>query len=172
MEMLLATTILLVALVAVAQLVPLSVLLNLSSRMDSSALVFAQRQLDHMIDQPLTTSTFSDPQGVHCPLGNTCNLGNPAAPNVVQGNAVTVSRDNRAIIDFGQTPVAGYSFFYSDLTDPNGATPNGITYDVRWAVVIAGNGTLAASRRFILGVRQLGGKSFVPPVTVDAIVSR
>lgn len=166
MEMLFATMILLVALVAVAQLVPLSALLNLSNRMDSSALVFAQRELDQMIDQPLFSPSFTDN------LGNFCQLGNPATPNVVQGNAVTVSRDNRAIIDFAQAPVTGYSFLYADLTDPNGATPNGVTYDVRWAVIVTGNGALASSRRFILGVRQLGGKTVVPPVTLDAMVAR
>ncbi|HVH72737.1 MAG TPA: hypothetical protein VNB49_16745 [Candidatus Dormibacteraeota bacterium] len=166
LEMLLATTILLVALVAVAQLVPLSALMNLSNRMDSSALVFAQRELDQMIDQPLISAAFNDN------LGNLCQLGNPATPNVVQGNAVTVSADNRAIIDFGQAPVASYSFLYRDLSDPNGATPNGVTYDVRWAVIVTGNGTIAFSKRFILGVRQMGGQGFVPPVTLDAMVAR
>lgn len=172
LEMLLATMILLVALVAVAQLVPASALMNFSNRMDSAALVFAQREVDQMVDQPLIASTFSDPQGVYCPLGNICNLGNPATPNVVQGSAVTVSADNRAIIDFGPAPVVGYSFIYRDLTDPDGATPRGVTYDVRWAVIITGNGNRATSKRFILGVRQLGGERFSPPVNLDAMVAR
>jgi hypothetical protein len=165
--MLLATMILLVALVAVAQLVPASALLNLSNRMDSAALVFAQRQLDQMVDQPLLSAAFTDN------LGNFCQLGNPATPNTVQGNVVTLSADNRAIIDFSPTnPVPGYSFIYRDLSDPNGATPNGITYDVRWAVILTGNGATVASKRFILGVRQLGGKRFVLPVTLDTMVTR
>src|SRR5437660_2236213 len=82
LEMLLATVILLVGLVAIAQLVPASILLNYRNRMDSSALVFAQRQLDQMLDQPLTSNSFVDP------LGNIYQLGNPASPNVVQGNNV------------------------------------------------------------------------------------
>jgi len=53
LEMLFATVILLVGLVAVAQLIPASVLLNYHNRTDSSALVFAQRQLDILLDQPL-----------------------------------------------------------------------------------------------------------------------
>lgn len=167
LEMLLATMILLVALVAVAQLVPASALLNLSNRMDSSALVFAQRELDQMTDQPLLSPAFTDS------LGNLCQLGNPGTPNAVQGNAVIVSSDNRAIIDFAPTnPVAGYSFMYRDLSDPNGATPRGVTYDVRWAVIITGNGNTPASKRFILGVRQLGGERFSPPVNLDAMVAR
>jgi prepilin-type N-terminal cleavage/methylation domain-containing protein len=161
LEMLLATMILLVGLVAVAQLVPASVLMNYSNRMDSSALVFAQRELDQMLDQPLTSNAFLDS------LGNFCQLGNPGAPNVLQGNAVTVSADNRAIIDFGPPPVAGYSFLYTDPTDPNGAT-----YDVRWAVIITSNGGTESSRRFLLGVRQLGGRNFISPVTLDTMVTR
>ena len=161
LEMLLATMILLMGLVGVAQLVPASVLMNYSNRMDSSALVFAQRELDQMLDQPLTSNAFLDS------LGNFCQLGNPGAPNVLQGNAVTVSADNRAIIDFGPPPVPGYSFLYTDPTDPNGAT-----YDVRWAIIITSNGTTESSRRFLLGVRQLGGRNFISPVTLDTMVTR
>lgn len=160
-EMMLATVILLVGLVSVAQIVPASLLLNYSNRMDSSALVFAQRELDQMIDQPLTSNSFVDV------LGNICQLGNPATPNVVQGNPVAVSIDNRAIINFGPAPITGYSFLYTDPTDPNNAT-----YDVRWAVIITGNGSTASSRRLILGIRQVGGKGYFQPVTLDTMVTR
>ena len=63
MEMLLATLILLVGLVAIAQLVPATILLNFRNRTDSSALVFAQRELDQMLAQPLTAAVFSDSLG-------------------------------------------------------------------------------------------------------------
>src|SRR5271157_2601461 len=82
LEMLLATVILLVGLIAIAQLVPASILLNYRNRTDSSALVFAQRELDQMLDQPLTVNSFTDG------LGNNCNLGNPAVTNSVQGTNV------------------------------------------------------------------------------------
>jgi prepilin-type N-terminal cleavage/methylation domain-containing protein len=160
LEMLLATVILLVGLVAVAKLVPASILLNYRNRMDSSALVFAQRQLDQMLDQPLTANSFVDV------LGNPCQLGNPASPNTVQGNNV-VSINNQALIDFNSSPASGYSFTYQDPTDPNGTT-----YDVRWAVIITGDGTTAASKRFILGVRQLGGGGYFFPITLDTMVAR
>ena len=75
LEMMFATVILLVGLVAIAQLVPASILLNHQNRLDSSALVFAQRELDFMIGQPLILTSFTDPQGVYCPGGSTCNLG-------------------------------------------------------------------------------------------------
>lgn len=164
-EMLLATVILLVGLVAVAQLVPASILLNYRNRMDSSALVFAQRQLDQMIDQPLTSISFLDA------LGNTCQLGNPATPNTVQGSNV-VFINNQTLIDFSQPPGApaptnGYSFTYQDPTDPSGTT-----YDVRWAVIITGNGSVASSKRFILGVRQIGGSGYFLPITLDTMVTK
>lgn len=165
LEMLIATVILLVGLVAVAQLVPASVLLNYRNRMDSSALVFAQRQLDQMIDQPLTSNSFIDN------LGNTCLLGNPATLNAAQGSNV-ISINNQTLIDFSQppgspAPTNGYSFTYQDPADPNGTT-----YDVRWAVIIIGNGATASSKRFILGVRQIGGSGFFLPITLDTMVTR
>lgn len=165
LEMLIATVILLVGLVSVAQLVPASLLMNYNNRMNSSALVFAQRRLDQMIDQPLISSSFVDD------LGNTCQLGNPGTPNVVQGTNV-VNINNETLIDFtGVTPPAaptnGYGFTYLDPQDPTGTT-----YDVRWAVIVTGNGSTPASKRFILGVRQVGGNGFFLPITLDTMVTK
>ena len=165
LEMLFATVMLLVGLVAIAQLVPASLLLNLRNRTDSSALVFAQRQLDQMLDQPLTSNSFVDV------LGNTCQLGNPATANAVQGNNV-VSLNNQTLIDFSApvppaAPTNGYGFTYQDPADPSGTT-----YDVRWAVIVTGKGSTAASKRFILGVRQLGGNGYFLPITLDTMVTK
>ena len=158
-EMLLATVILLVGLVAIAQLVPASIILNYNNRMDSSTLVFAQRQLDQMLDQPVAATFFQDQ------LGNICQLGNPTPVNTIQGNNVLVSLSNQAVIDFSpKVGVPGFSFVYPD--------PSGITYDVRWAVIVTGNGATPASKRFILGVRQSAGNGFVLPVTLDTMVSK
>src|SRR5713226_4719733 len=160
LEMLLATVILLVGLVAIAQLVPASLLLNFRNRTDSSALVFAQRQLDQMIDQPLTSSSFVDV------LGNTCQLGNPSPANAVQGNKVVLI-NSQTFIDFNSSPATGYSFTYQDPTDPSGAT-----YDVRWAVIITGNKSTASSKRFILGVREVGENGYFQPITLDTIKAK
>jgi prepilin-type N-terminal cleavage/methylation domain-containing protein len=165
LEMLIATVILLVGLVSVAQLVPASLLLNYRNRMDSSALVFAQRQLDVILDQPLSSNAFTDING------NTYQLGDPANPNIVQGTNV-VNLNNETIIDFsgatpGAYPTNGYGFTYQDPRDPTG-----ITYDVRWAVIISGNGSTASSKRFIMGVRQIGGSGFFLPVTLDTMVTK
>lgn len=167
LEMLFATVILLVGLVAVAQLVPASILLNFHNRADSSAMVFAQRQLDILLDQPLNPPghSYTDPNG------NSYQLGDPTTPNVVQGsNVITIN--GYTVINFGGScpgsyPTNGYCFTYPDPTDPNGAT-----YDVRWAVIISGNGVNASSKRFILGVRQLSGSGFSLPVTLDTMVSK
>lgn len=160
LEMMLATIILLVGLVAVAQLVPASILLNYRNRIDSSALVFAQREMDQFLDQPLSTSTFTDAQL------QTCQLGNAANPNVVQGSPLL---NNLAAIDFNQALVPGYSYA-TPFVDPN--DPSGTGYDVRWAVIVTGNGGSASSKRFILGIRQQGGNGFFQPVTLDMMVGK
>jgi prepilin-type N-terminal cleavage/methylation domain-containing protein len=165
LEMMFATIILLVGLVAIAQLVPASILLNSSNRMDSSALVFAQRELDQILDQPMTVSSFTDA------LGNTCQLGNPAVTNSLQGNNAAIIHGRTLIVFSSPTPPAaptnGYGFTYQDPNDPNGTT-----YDVRWAVIITGSGGTPSSKRFILGVRQLGGSGYFPPVTLDTMVGK
>ena len=163
LEMLLATVILLVGLVAIAQLVPASILLNYRNRTDSSALVFAQRELDQMIAQPLNPS--SSPPSFTDVYGNLCYLGDPAQPNKLVGTNV-LTFNNAPAIDFTSS-VANYNFTYPDPTDPNG-----LTYDVRWAVIITGNGSSAYSKRFILGIRQVGGNGYFQPITLDTTVGK
>jgi len=164
LEMLLATVILLVGLVAIAQLVPASILLNFRNRTDSSALVFAQRELDQMLAQPLNPG-FNPPSFTDT-YSNLCYLGNPALPNQVVGTNILTSVNNTPVIDFTSS-VSNYNFTYQDPTDPSGTT-----YDVRWAVITTGNGSTASSKRFILGVRQSGGSGYFQPITLDAMVSK
>ena len=131
------------------------------NRSDSIALVFAQRELDQMLEQPLNLPTFTDAQG------NNCNLGDPASPNTVVGNPVVVI-NNFATIDFTGVPIPGYSFNFLDPTSANGAT-----LDVRWAVITSVNGNGAVTgKRFILGVRQQGGNGFFLPITLDSTVAK
>ncbi len=160
LEMMIATVILLVGLVAIAQLVPASILMNYRNRTDSSALVFAQRELDQFLDQQLSATSFTDA------LGKTCNLGNPATPDTIAGSPVVVI-NNQALIDFTAAPVANYSFTYQDPTDPSGTM-----YDLRWAVILTGNGTSVYAKRFILGIRQQGGSGYFQPVTLDTMVEK
>ncbi len=164
MELLVATVIILVGLVAVAQLVPTSVLMNTNNRNDGTALVFAQHQLEAMRAIPLSANTFSDPLGVICPLGNTCQLGDPAQPGTLVGSPVNVGSGS-PIMDFSAAPVNGYSFTFLDPHDPYGAA-----YDVRWAVITSANGPITTGKRIILGVYRRGMQSTALPVTLDTMV--
>src|SRR5271155_4942026 len=118
LEMMMATVVLIVGLVGVAQLVPASLLLNSGNRTNSSSLVLAQRELDQMIAQPLVPPTtppdapgFTDAQGIFC------YLGDPTQPNQLVGSPIIVA-NNRPVIDFSQDLVAGYSYAapYIDAT--------------------------------------------------------
>ena len=162
LEMMLATVILLVGFVAIAQLVPATILLNFRNRTDSSALVFAQRELDQFLDQPLFLTSFTDA------IGNTCALGNATPVNTVQGSSLAVV-NNQVVIDFTRTLVPNYSFAipYQDPSDPSGTS-----YDVRWAVIVTGNGSTISSKRFILGIRQQGGNGYFQPITLDTTVEK
>ncbi|MHB8499984.1 MAG: type IV pilus modification PilV family protein [Candidatus Acidiferrales bacterium] len=164
-EVLMAIAVLLVGIVAVAQLVPASISSNSANRNDSSSLVFAQREMDQFLSQPLNMSisppSFIDAQGF------SCNLGDPTQPNVVVGNPIVVNYD-QIIIDFSGSPVAGYSFTYQDPNDPAG-----VVYDVRWAVITTKNSNgMVSSKRFILGARRIGGNGVYRPVTLDTILEK
>ena len=166
-EMLIATAVILVGLVAVAQLVPASVMLNSNNRNDATALVLAQRQLEAMREVPMNLTTFSDPLGVLCPIGPPCSLGDPTQPLQVIGSPVVLDTNNLPVIDFTATPVSGYSFTYVDQNDPLAATN-----DVRWAVITFTNGPITTGRRIILGVFRRGMRTPTLPVTLDVLVSK
>ena len=153
-----------VGLVAVAQLVPISLTLSNQNRSDSAALVIEQRVLEQMIGQPLTVVTCVAPV---CPDAQiTWNLGNPATPSTIVGSTVTLVNGTPAI-DFSAGAVGGYSFAYNDPEDPYGTS-----YDVRWAVVTYVNGTNVTAKRFLLGARQVGGNGYFPPMTLDTTVEK
>jgi Tfp pilus assembly protein PilV len=156
-----AIVILLVGIVAVAQLVPASIGTNSANRNDSSALVFAQREMEQFLNQPLNNAAW-----VETIDGQTftCNLGDSTQPNVVVGNPVVVFY-NQLVIDFSpSTGVANYSFTYHDPNDPAE-----VSYDVRWAVITTVNNGLVSSKRFILGARKKGSNGIYRPVTLDTI---
>jgi prepilin-type N-terminal cleavage/methylation domain-containing protein len=167
LEMMMATAILIMGLVGVAQLVPASLMLDSGNRTSSSSLVIAQRQLDTMVTQPLSAVSFPDLYGN--PLC-TCLLGDPTQPNAIVGSPIIMD-GNRPLIDFSQTEVPGYSYA-TPYTDPN--DPSGAQWDVRWAVItgVSPSGSNITSKRFIVGVRQIGGSGFVLPVTLDTMVAK
>src|SRR5712671_8134828 len=120
LEMMIATVILLVGLVAIAQLVPASILLNYRNRTDSSALVYAQRELDQFLGQPLTVPSFTDADG------NVCSLGNPAAPNtVLPDSTAAIFSNGQTVINLNDAPQPGYNFL---LPNPATANPTDVIY--------------------------------------------
>ena len=152
--------VLLIGVLAVAQLVPAAIFLNGQNRADSSSMVYAQREMDQLVEVPLTVFTFTDQQG------NTGSLGNAATFNAVVGNPVTTV-SGRAAINFAGAPVANYGFYYHDPEDTSGAF-----YDVRWAVISTGTAGNVTSRRILLGVRKRGGDNPLLPVTLDTLVEK
>jgi len=167
-EVLIAIVILMVGIVAVAQLVPASIGSNSANRNDSSALVFAQRQMDLFLSQPLNMN-FSPPAFTETIDSQTftCYLGDPTQNNVVVGSPIATFY-NQLVINFSTSPTANYSFTYQDPNDPFG-----LVYDVRWAVITTTNSNgLVTSKRFILGTRKVGGNGIYKPVTLDTILSK
>jgi type II secretory pathway pseudopilin PulG len=159
-ELMMATLVLMVGIVAVAQLVPLAVSRNAANRQDSTALVIAQRELNQLAQsRNLNLPSFTDD------LNNLCSLGDPASPGQLVGSAVNLSV-NPPMVDFTVAPQPGYSFNYVDPNDPSG-----LTYDVRWAVVTIVNSGVVTGKRFVLSVRRLGGQP-VLPVTLDTLVEK
>lgn len=164
-EMLMATIVIVVGLVAVAQLVPTSVMLNANNRSDGTALVLAEKQMEALRAIPLTTNSFTDPTGTTCPVGNTCFVGDPTNPGNLVGSPV-IPFNNSPIIDFGQPLVTGYGFTFTDPNDPVGAVN-----DIRWAVITTTNGT-TTGRRIIVGAFRRGMKSPSYPISLDTMVSK
>jgi prepilin-type N-terminal cleavage/methylation domain-containing protein len=164
-EMLMATVIVVVGLVAVAQLVPTSIMMNANNRNDGTALVIAQRQMEALRAVPLTATTFTDPSGLTCLLGTTCSVGDPSQSGVVGSPVVLFN--NSPIINYASTLVNGYGFTYTDPNDPTGAVN-----DVRWAVVTVTNGANGpvTGRRIIVGAFRRGMKAPTYPVSLDTMV--
>jgi prepilin-type N-terminal cleavage/methylation domain-containing protein len=160
-ELMIAIVVLVVGVVSVAQLVPAAIFLNSRNRADSSSLVFAQREMDQFVNQPVSGAvTFTDQQN------NNCNLGSATVFNTPVGSPLTAVGGHVAV-NFTAGKVAGYNFTYRDLADTSNTT-----YDVRWAVISTGTANNVYSRRFILGVQKTGGDTPLPPVTLDSTVSR
>jgi|SRR5271155_4247379 len=160
-EVLIAIVILLVGIVAVAQLVPASIGSNSANRNDTSALVFAQRQMDQFLNQPLNNTAWIETIDSQT---FTCNLGDPTQPGQVVGSAYALFY-NQLVIAFSSSLVPNYSFAYKDPNDPGD-----VFYDVRWAVIATVNNGTVTSKRFILGVRKKGGNGIYNPVTLDTII--
>lgn len=159
LEMMLACSVLMIGVVSVVQLVPASLKTSVDNRLDTMATVVAQRELDQMLTQPLSATSFSDADG------HTVSLGGAGAPG-----ANVVMNGQSATIDFS-SPVssvpAGFSAIYVDLNDPNLTS-----FELRWAVFSEMNGGTVVSRRIIIGCRRANSNTAVFPVTLDSSVEK
>ena len=156
-ELVLATAILLIGVVAVVLLVPGAMQSNYRNRYDSTSVVMAEKLLDQMITQPLSATTFTDLDGHVISLGGAAGL---------QGNPL-VTINNTARVDFSVPAVANYNFFY---TDPNDASR--VPYEVRWSVITTMQGVNVASKRYLVGVQRRQPSSVMYPVTLEAWVQQ
>ena len=180
-ELLIAIVILLIGVVAVAQLVPNAIRSNFRNRYDSTALILAQRQMEQMVEQKLTVGgppangaynfQISLPDGTTTP----CNLGvappfftalvgvPPPAP--AASGAPLVAGTLR--IDWGVAQVAGYWNQYR--------APDGNPYETRWNIAVFYgniNGLIRpVGKRIIVSTR--GGSAAVsfPPTTLTTMVA-
>jgi hypothetical protein len=160
LEMLIASAIMMVGIISVVQLVPVSLQLNASNRLDTLATVIAQRELDQMLNQPLSVNVFTDADG------RTISLGGAGSP----GASVVMDSQGAEQIDFTAATVPGFVIpAYSDLNDPN---TKRATFELRWAVIPQVVGGRTISKRIILGCRQTNASHPVLPINLDTWVQK
>ena len=161
LEMVIASAIMMVGIISVVQLVPVSLQLNASNRLDTLATVIAQRELDQMLSQPLAVNAFSDTDG------RTISLGGAGSP----GAAVVPDAQGAEQIDFTAPTVSGFVIQgYRDRNDPN--FPNGPTFELRWAVIPQTSGGRIFSKRIIIGCRRTNANRPALAVTLDSWVHK
>jgi hypothetical protein len=163
LEMVVASAILMVGIVSVVQLVPASIQSTSRNRYDTMATVIAQRELDQILAQPLSYTSFQDADTFTVNLGG---AGTAGAPITMYGPLT--------VIDFsvpaGSVPDGYIKQGYQDPNDPN--FPNGAIFELRWAVIThTSNGTIAG-KRFIIGCRQTNSTQPVFPVNLDTSLQR
>jgi Tfp pilus assembly protein PilV len=165
LELAVATLILMVGIAGVVQLVPASQNSNLSNRVDTTAMVFAQREMDQMINQPLTVANFTDADG------RVINLGSQTVTNTVFGGPVNAAV-NPPTINFNGAAVAGYNFTFTDPNDLNDSAE--ATYQMRWAVISTVSAGQVVSKRFIVACRRSGANAgqILNPAVVDTLVQK
>ena len=161
LEMIIASAIMMVGIISVVQLVPVSLQLNATNRLDTLATVIAQRELDQMLSQPLAVNSFIDTDGRAISLGG---AGSPGA-------SVVPDAQGAEQIDFTAATVTGFVIpAYQDRNDPN--FPNGATFELRWAVIPQTKGSRIISKRIIIGCRQTNANRPALAVNLDTWVHK
>ena len=160
MELAIATLVLMIGVVGIAQLVPASLKFDANNRVDTTAMVLAQREMDQIINQPLTSTTFTDKDG------NNISLGSTTVSDTVFGGPVVMLGTSTSI-NFGATAVANYNLTFTDPNDPTGPP-----YQMRWAVISKVNAGNVTSKRFIVGCYRNVAGQIMPPAVVDTMVEK
>lgn len=194
-ELMVAVLILMTGVVAVAQLVPAAMRLNLENRYDSTSTVMAQRMMEILAAQPL--NNFG-PLSVDLFQPAQTAIANPPGlstiPNVVLGSSVApalaapicgptvASWGPTALyvtpmntINWTSAAVNGYSAQVIDPTDPTQAV-----YEVRWAVAtswglvpcVASGAATPIMKRIVVSVRRRDpatASRMLPPANLTII---
>ena len=142
-EVVFSVALLSVAVVGLALTIPVSVQTSTRNRVDAELAMLVQRELEQIVAQPLTATSFTDASG------NSVSLaagGNPLASGK---------------IDFTASWVTGYRATVSGIS--------GGQYDLRWNVQALADG----GKLFTVGARKSGAERFLlPPVNVSSRVGR
>jgi len=167
-ELLIATLVLLVGIVAVMELVPRAMRANLNNRMNTTSTVIAQRLTDLIMNAGVGANTLVDASGTFpCGVIAPCSLGVPGgAVGTYQFGAPLLAGGQ---VDYAAGPVPGFRLIYQD---PNDAT--GGAYDVRWAVIasveaVGPAGPVVVSKRYVVGVQRTDG---IDAVTLTSWATR
>ena len=186
-ELLIAIVVMLVGIVAVAQLVPAAIRQNFRNRYDSTALIWAQRQLEQIeiqdikVGNPTVVSTPYFFTNLNLPAATTpsrtVNLGqapplfidapgNPAPPPVANGATL---RPGSVSIDWGQAAGAVPLGYRNQFT-----SPEGYLYETRWNVMtFYGNingSILPVGKRVIISCRGGPTGTALTPTTLVTMV--
>jgi type II secretory pathway pseudopilin PulG len=140
-ELMIAALLLLIGIVAVAQLVPVAINRNLLNRNDSKATVVAAQVLDQILSQRIgDTQTTITVDGQNFVI----QIGGPGAGNT--GSTISWATGQAVLDCAGGGAVPGYSFVFFD---PNNPASPGI--EVRLGVITTVAGTGPVSKRFVVG---------------------
>ncbi len=185
-ELMVAIVLLLVGLVAVAQLIPAAMQQNTMNRFDSSGLIAAQRLLEQMMAQPMDVGnpaigghysfTASLPNGVNAVinlgLNGTTGVCPPPAPTDVGAPVVALS-NGELRIDWGAGVLApaGYSAIF---TSAERTVQESNPYEARWRVMTfyecIGNTARPVGKRILLSTRGGPPGTQGPPTTLITMV--
>jgi prepilin-type N-terminal cleavage/methylation domain-containing protein len=162
-EVMIATLVLLIGLVAVARLVPLSINRNQLNRNDSKSTVVAEQVLDQILSQTIDTTTATinlDGQNF------VIQTGGPGAG--ATGSPITTAT-GQVGISFAGAAVPGYNFV---LFDPNNPSSPGI--EVRLGVITRVSGAGPVSKRFVVGAwrRENSQNQTFSPAIFDGFQQR